>query len=178
MMLLYPIYLFFSSNPLPSVTVISVIRLESLISFANSSNPTWDNLKVSQWSTIEVNVGIICACMPTLRLILLRMFPVLSSTTRKYGTNGSFVGDKYSPGSRYHRSHVQAGGGGGSSSKASSGSHHHGQGGSRSGPGIITYERSYTVHYHDAADTSSQVRLQDLDSKGFDVASTISECSA
>lgn len=146
-----------------------------MISFANSSNPTWDNLKVSQWSTIEVNVGIICACMPTLRLILLRMFPVLSSTTRKYGTNGSFVGDKYSPGSRHNRSQVHGGGGGGgiNSHKGSSGLH---SAASRRGPGIV-YERSYTVHYHDA-DTSSQVQLKDLDSKGFDVASNISECSS
>lgn len=149
-----------------SVTVISVIRLESLISFSTSDNPTWDNLKVSQWSTIEVNVGIICACMPTLRLILLRMFPVLSATTRaKYGTNNSFVGDKYSPGSRRNRSHVHGG--------STLDSVPRGGGG---GPGI-TYERSYTVHYHDA-DTSSQVQLKDLDAKGFEVASNISDCSA
>lgn len=128
---------------------------------------------MSQWSTIEVNVGIICACMPTLRLILLRMFPVLSSTTRKYGTNGSFVGDKYSPGgSRRNRSQVHTtGGGGGLASSTLDRSV------SRGGPGIITYERSYAVHYHDA-DTSSQVRLKDLDAKGFEVASHMSECSA
>lgn len=107
--------------------------------------------------------------MPTLRLILLRMFPILSSTTRKYGTNGSFVGDKYSPGgSRRNRSQVHTGGVGGASTLDRSVS--------RGGPGI-TYERSYAVHYHDA-DTSSQVQLKDLDAKGFEVASNISECSA
>lgn len=118
--------------------------------------------------------------MPTLRLILLRMFPVLSSTTRKYGTNGSFVGDKYSPDgmSRRNRSHVQTGGTGTKGSVVDRrGSRAGGAGGLGGGPGI-TYERSYAVHYHSAADASSQVQLKDLDAKGFEAASAVSECSA
>lgn len=110
--------------------------------------------------------------MPTLRLILLRLFPSLSSTTRKYGTNGSFVGDKYASNSRRNQSQVR---GGPNSTMNSNGGAHNGSS-SRHNNGI-TYERSYTVHYHDA-ETSSQVQLKDLDVKGFDVASNISECSA
>lgn len=32
------------------------------------------------WSTIELDVGIICVCMPSLRHMLIRMFPSLGST--------------------------------------------------------------------------------------------------
>jgi len=68
---------------------VSILRLQSLVTFANSSNPTWDNLGVSVWSTIELNVGIICACMPIVRLALVRLFPSLKGTTRRgyYGNN-------------------------------------------------------------------------------------------
>jgi hypothetical protein len=52
-------------------------------SFANSDNPTWDNWSTGNWSTIEINVGIICACMSSLRLLLLKLFP------KNRGTNNS-----------------------------------------------------------------------------------------
>ncbi|CAK7201709.1 hypothetical protein SEUCBS139899_004421 [Sporothrix eucalyptigena] len=67
------------------VTVVSILRLHSLLSFANSTNPTWDNYEVINWSTIEINVGIICACLPSARLILVHFFPrVLGSSQRSY----------------------------------------------------------------------------------------------
>jgi hypothetical protein len=39
-----------------------------------------DQWNVAWWSTMEVNIGIICTCLPTIRLILKRMFPQLFST--------------------------------------------------------------------------------------------------
>lgn len=66
-----------------SVTVVSIIRLQSLVNFANSANLTYDNWDVNLWSTLEVNTGIICACMPTIRQILAWYFPkVFGSGTR------------------------------------------------------------------------------------------------
>ncbi|PMD42414.1 hypothetical protein L207DRAFT_632186 [Hyaloscypha variabilis F] len=64
------------------ITIVSILRLQSLVHFANSSNPTWDNLNVSQWSTIEINVGIIYAYMPSLRVLLVRLFPKLLGTSQ------------------------------------------------------------------------------------------------
>ncbi|KAE8830382.1 hypothetical protein HRS9139_07006 [Pyrenophora teres f. teres] len=64
------------------VTIISILRLSSLVNFAASSNPTWDQSEVIKWSNIEINVGIICACLPTLRVILVRMFPKIMGTTK------------------------------------------------------------------------------------------------
>ncbi|KAF4430997.1 extracellular membrane protein, 8-cysteine region, CFEM [Fusarium austroafricanum] len=57
------------------VTVVSVLRLQTLLRFGNSNNPTWDQWCVAFWSIIEVNVGMICICLPTLRLILVRLYP-------------------------------------------------------------------------------------------------------
>lgn len=63
--------------------MVSIVRLQSLVSFANSANLTYDNWDVNFWSTLEVNTGIICACMPTIRQILAWYFPkVFGSGTR------------------------------------------------------------------------------------------------
>ncbi|PVH76144.1 hypothetical protein DL98DRAFT_465509 [Cadophora sp. DSE1049] len=64
------------------VTVVSIVRLQSLVKFSNSINPTWDYIAIGYWSTIEINVGIICACMPSIRLLLLRAFPRFMGTTK------------------------------------------------------------------------------------------------
>lgn len=63
-----------------SVTVVSILRLHSLVYLAASDNPTWDQWTTALWSVIEVNIGIICTCLPTLRLLLLRIFPGLRGT--------------------------------------------------------------------------------------------------
>lgn len=82
------------------VTIVSILRLQSLVSFATSTNLTWDQYDVSNWSTIEINVGIICACLPTLRLILVRMFPRQLATT-KYSGNKYYANQgKSTPRSR------------------------------------------------------------------------------
>lgn len=154
-----------------SVTVISIVRLQALAGFANSDNPSWDNLEVSQWSTIEVNVGIICASMPTLRLLLLKVFPALSGSTRAYGGYHSSRswGDKSAAMSGAGRSRQHAEVSLGSAARPTR-------------PGI-TYQRSYAVHYQDP-EASSQVQLNDLEpsrgfeAKGFEAKSHSSECSA
>lgn len=75
------------------VTIISILRLRSLVNFAASSNPTWDQADVINWSNIEINVGIICACLPALRVILVHLFPKILGTTkateRPYYAHGS-----------------------------------------------------------------------------------------
>ncbi|PSN67023.1 hypothetical protein BS50DRAFT_621135 [Corynespora cassiicola Philippines] len=77
------------------VTVVSILRLQSLVHFASSKNPTHDQWDVSVWSTVEINVGIMCACMPALRVMLVRLLPGIMGSTRnasavyyaKYGSN-------------------------------------------------------------------------------------------
>ncbi|KAL2213813.1 hypothetical protein CC79DRAFT_79342 [Sarocladium strictum] len=83
------------------VTIMSIVRLKSILVFNESINPTWDQSDVALWSTIEVNVGIICAYMPTLRHIFMRLIPALAETSRRYEHD-------YSGGSRNARRYVRA----------------------------------------------------------------------
>ncbi|TQN72259.1 Satratoxin biosynthesis SC1 cluster protein 4 [Colletotrichum shisoi] len=59
------------------VTIVSILRLQSLVRFANSKNPTWDQYGIAFWTCLEVPTGIICCCMPAMRLILIKSFPRL-----------------------------------------------------------------------------------------------------
>lgn len=148
------------------VTVISVVRLQSLITFGDTDNPTWNNLKVSLWSTIEINVGIITCCMPTLRLIMLRAFPRMSSTYRStqayYAKNGMSQSKGKRSRNRTNEFSSQEQPANNNAERPSGG---------------IEYSRGFTVQFHDA-EASSQVQLRDLDSKGFAAKTSISECSA
>lgn len=62
------------------VVVVSIIRLETLIHFANSQNLTWDYTEAGTWSLIEVYTSIICGCMPALRKLIVKMWPSIRST--------------------------------------------------------------------------------------------------
>ncbi|KAL1598758.1 hypothetical protein SLS60_007900 [Paraconiothyrium brasiliense] len=53
-------------------TICAVIRFYFLVVALHSMDPYYDSLGVNVWSIIEVNVGIICASMPTLRPLLSR----------------------------------------------------------------------------------------------------------
>ncbi|KAF2199568.1 CFEM domain-containing protein [Delitschia confertaspora ATCC 74209] len=64
------------------VTIVSILRLQSLVHFGKSTNPTWDQYSVMLWSTVEINVGIMCACMPAIRVMLVRIFPTFLGSSR------------------------------------------------------------------------------------------------
>jgi hypothetical protein len=46
------------------VTICSVVRLKALVGWTESRNATMDFAKLAAWSLVELNVGVICACMP------------------------------------------------------------------------------------------------------------------
>jgi hypothetical protein len=58
-----------------SVCIVSIIRLQALVAISNSRDPTYDNPPAATWSSIEINVGIICSCLPLLRPLLTRFLP-------------------------------------------------------------------------------------------------------
>ncbi|KAH6949727.1 hypothetical protein BKA56DRAFT_606817 [Ilyonectria sp. MPI-CAGE-AT-0026] len=71
------------------ITVVSIIRLRALVKFATDiENLTWDYLETIRWSFIEINVGVFCVCMPSLRLFLAYIFPKILGTSHR-GTNMS-----------------------------------------------------------------------------------------
>lgn len=65
-----------------SVTVLSIIRLYSLVEFRSSDNLTWDYWSLSLWSSMEITIGMICACMPSIRVMLMRIVPGILGSTR------------------------------------------------------------------------------------------------
>ena len=70
-----------------SVCVTSIVRLDSLRTFGLTADPTWDNIPTTFWSTLETTTAIFCACMPSIRAGLVRLFPkVLGSTTHPIST--------------------------------------------------------------------------------------------
>jgi hypothetical protein len=77
--------------------VISIIRLRSLVGLASTHNVTHDYFDVSIWSSVEVTVGIICACMPTVRQALARVLPSVfggSSVKHYYNSNSAGMPSK------------------------------------------------------------------------------------
>jgi hypothetical protein len=150
------------------VTIVSILRLQSLVHFANSSNPTWDNLPVSQWSTIEINIGIICACMPSLRVLLVRLFPKLLGTTQHSKSNGYYA----------NNSHVQNGGNISVNWKGKSLISSQNQSQQDMNSDGITYSQTYTVqwgdHRSDHDDTKS-MQMSDLDTEALKSGSRVTE---
>ncbi|KAL8399715.1 hypothetical protein RB594_000207 [Gaeumannomyces avenae] len=89
-------------------TVLSCVRLEILIRMGkNPKNPTYDQLEISTWSTIEITVGIICACMPTFRMLLVRLFPRLGNITSRGYAYGSRGGGRGGAGGGYGSSYAK-----------------------------------------------------------------------
>ncbi|OCK75392.1 hypothetical protein K432DRAFT_337541, partial [Lepidopterella palustris CBS 459.81] len=63
------------------VCIVSILRLQSLVAISNSKDPTFDNPPAATWSAIETNVGLICACLASLRPLATRLFPRLFKST-------------------------------------------------------------------------------------------------
>ncbi|KAL6162508.1 hypothetical protein ACJQWK_11432 [Exserohilum turcicum] len=58
-----------------TVTLVSIIRLYTLDSISNSNNVSFDNTDHATLSVVEVNVGIICACIPAMRPLFALIMP-------------------------------------------------------------------------------------------------------
>lgn len=86
--------------------VISILRLSALYAISKSSDVSWDNPLAAIWSSLEVNVGILCSCLPTLKGLVTRYFPSLFSN-RSWGSRGG--------GSRHHTPGFELHGGAGQS---------------------------------------------------------------
>lgn len=48
-------------------TICAIVRFNYLVVVTNSLDPFYDSLSINTWSVIEINVGILCASLPTLR---------------------------------------------------------------------------------------------------------------
>ncbi|KAH6641721.1 hypothetical protein F5144DRAFT_643271 [Chaetomium tenue] len=95
------------------VTIVDVVRIyylqraidhipttstaDPMASFGRTRGFSWNASLSLMWSAVEVNVGIICACIPTLKPLIIRILPAmlvdpdgtLRSSTRATGTSSS-----------------------------------------------------------------------------------------
>ncbi|KAJ2995057.1 hypothetical protein NUW58_g1380 [Xylaria curta] len=64
------------------ITIISIIRLKTLVVFANSINVSFDYVEPGLYSITEASVSIIIGCLPAVRALLRRVMPDLFASTR------------------------------------------------------------------------------------------------
>lgn len=62
------------------VTICSIIRLQTIMEFGNSADPTYDYSALAVWSLVEIDVGVMCASLPGVAALLRRVFPRLFTT--------------------------------------------------------------------------------------------------
>jgi len=73
--------------------VASVLRLRTLYVSTESKDVTWDKTGTVYWSTIEINVGIICSSLTTLRAMVSRLWPNLLNSREQVQTYRYRVAD-------------------------------------------------------------------------------------
>ncbi|KAI2473848.1 hypothetical protein F4781DRAFT_427084 [Annulohypoxylon bovei var. microspora] len=68
------------------VCVASVMRLVSIYELDTITDPSEGGIRLGLWSGIESNLAITCACLPTLRPVLARVFPRLLVSATSHST--------------------------------------------------------------------------------------------
>lgn len=83
--------------------IVSVLRLQSLYVISRTEDVSWNNGLAAIWSNVEMNIAIICSCLPTIRC----MFPTLFKSQMSLsgsGHGGASAGGSRGGGSRHVRS--------------------------------------------------------------------------
>jgi hypothetical protein len=65
------------------ICLTTALRMQTLVRAANASEQTWESCPANMWSFIEVAVGVICACLISLRKILSMIWPDALRKSRK-----------------------------------------------------------------------------------------------
>ncbi|KAK1633934.1 hypothetical protein BDP81DRAFT_379221 [Colletotrichum phormii] len=89
--------------------VASMIRVKYLISLANSFDSTWDYFDVVIWSSVELNLAIICGSLPALRPLfkkLLIFFTTIRSTVQSGTHRRKLQAQSTTAVRKYHHSHA------------------------------------------------------------------------
>ncbi|KAL2171351.1 hypothetical protein VTG60DRAFT_2993 [Thermothelomyces hinnuleus] len=130
--------------------IISLIRLKTINQFTRAVNPTKDIVQVCLWSGIELDVGVICPCLPSFRLLLRRLLPRVLGSTGRYELDPmstAATGGGMRSGARRSfgggPTGMPGGGGGGASGAGA---------GAGVGAGKIVVENTFAVKYGSSAD--------------------------
>ncbi|KAI9054553.1 hypothetical protein LZ554_001709 [Drepanopeziza brunnea f. sp. 'monogermtubi'] len=65
------------------VCIVSALRLQRLYVVSTSEDLSYDNTGTAIWSAVELNTAIVCACLPSMKPVVSRLFPRLLSTTNR-----------------------------------------------------------------------------------------------
>lgn len=104
------------------------------------------------WSVYEINVGIICACMPALRLILIRAFPTVISTIQASTQRSSK--NHHGSGSRGTKGNIDT-----------IGSANSGKESVVVDRSAITYTRTFAVRHEENDDEAELVHMEEFSEK-------------
>ncbi|KAL2813027.1 CFEM domain-containing protein [Aspergillus granulosus] len=129
------------------VTVISIFRLVEAVGFNNTMNPTKDFVPVGMWSLLEIDIGIMCACMPGIRALCKRLHTLFFPKPLGYETYEARSQSKNTGSSRDQYGSKQF-----SSSKSSTGGLESGIGGVGAGAGQFIRLKELGPHERDADD--------------------------
>ncbi|KAL4812172.1 hypothetical protein BDW67DRAFT_178966 [Aspergillus spinulosporus] len=66
------------------VTALSIVRVVTTYNFLKSQNPTRDVIPFYIWNILEIDLGIICSCLPGIRALLKIVIPGCGSTNEAY----------------------------------------------------------------------------------------------
>jgi hypothetical protein len=65
------------------ILLTSCIRLQYILQFRRTLNPTWDYTDVMIWSAVEISVSVLVPCLPAVRIWLNKRFPNFLGTTNR-----------------------------------------------------------------------------------------------
>lgn len=75
-----------------SVCILSAIRLDMIITTDfDWSDVTWAIAVISYLSTIEISLGIMCACIPTLRPLMKKIMPAMLGSSSQNPSSRQYV---------------------------------------------------------------------------------------
>ena len=78
---------------LHSVCLVSLIRIVT-ITRMDFEDVTWKFAVLAYWGAVEVNLAIICACLMTLKPLVVRVWPTLLASTARHETYGEKPAEK------------------------------------------------------------------------------------
>lgn len=74
------------------VTLCSIIRLRTLAVWGNAPNVTWLYNPIAIWSNTEINLGVVCACMPAIAGLIQRSYTLTTGKRfSSYGQNSGMM---------------------------------------------------------------------------------------
>ncbi|KAF2768950.1 hypothetical protein EJ03DRAFT_252163, partial [Teratosphaeria nubilosa] len=63
--------------------VVSILRIESLYAVSTAKDQTMHNGQTALWSMLEIQTGIMCSCLPTLKGLITKVMPQLFTSERQ-----------------------------------------------------------------------------------------------